>query len=503
MKILVANLGSTSFKYRLFDIERPGRAGPGAGGDRADRLARSARVVVKSTRGERELDRPIADHGDAVQLCLDQLTDPEIGVLADAGRRLGHRLQGGARPNLTGVHRVDEHVLEAMEAFADVAPAHNPPYIKAMRMLRDRFPKCRWWPRSRPAFTGRSPRPTSATPSPTAWATELGIRRWGFHGASHRYISWRMAELLGRDRHQDHLVPPGRQLVAGGHPRRQVGGVQPGHEPAVRPAAQQPRRRLRRLRPAGPAPRDRQDAWRRCSTSWPTVGPGRACARPATSATSRPPPTAGDAAGRAGHRRLRRLDPPLPGRLPARARRGRRDRLHGRHRRELGRGSARGLPRPRLVRHRARPAAAMPAGPAERRVSADGSRVQVWTVPTNEEIVVARQCADSARLGQASRSRTRMPGPDLKEQGLLGDVPGQGDRQRGGDPEGRLDDRAQAPDRRALRVDEKGADRLVPTGRTFVVVDTLGAGVDEMVLICQGSSARLTPRPRSCRSTPW
>ena len=53
------------------------------------------------------------------------------------------------------------------------------------------------------------------------------------------------------------------------------------------------------------------------------------------------------------------------------------------------------------------------------------------------------------------------------------------------------------------RVDEKGRDRLVPTGRTFVAVDTLGAGLDEMVLICQGSSARLTPKPKSCRSTPW
>ncbi len=53
------------------------------------------------------------------------------------------------------------------------------------------------------------------------------------------------------------------------------------------------------------------------------------------------------------------------------------------------------------------------------------------------------------------------------------------------------------------RVDEQSRDRLIPTGRTIVVVDTLGAGIDEMVLICQGSSAGLPPRPRSCRSTRW
>ena len=53
------------------------------------------------------------------------------------------------------------------------------------------------------------------------------------------------------------------------------------------------------------------------------------------------------------------------------------------------------------------------------------------------------------------------------------------------------------------RLDDKERSRLVPTGRTFVVVDTLGAGVDEMVLICQGSSARLTPKPRNCPSMRW
>ena len=74
--------------------ERPGRAAAGARGDRADRLA-SAKVVIKSARGEREQVWPIADHGEAVQLCLDQLTDPEIGVLERRGRGRGDRLQGG------------------------------------------------------------------------------------------------------------------------------------------------------------------------------------------------------------------------------------------------------------------------------------------------------------------------------------------------------------------------------------------------------------------------
>ena len=113
--------------------------------------------------------RPIADHGDAVQICLDQLTDPEIGVLEDASEVAAIGFKAVHARDLTGVQLVDEDVLEAMEAFADVAPAHNPPYIKAMRMLGERFPDAaRWSPPSRPASTGRSPRPTSATPSPTS-----------------------------------------------------------------------------------------------------------------------------------------------------------------------------------------------------------------------------------------------------------------------------------------------------------------------------------------------
>ena len=136
-----------------------------------------ARVVVKSTRGEREMDRPIADHGDAVQLCLDQLTDPVIGVLADPGDVAAIGFKAVHARNLTGVHRVDDHVLEAMEAFADVAPAHNPPYTKAMRMLRDRFPNLPLVAAFEPAFTARSPRPTSAMPSPRpgpSWASGAG-----------------------------------------------------------------------------------------------------------------------------------------------------------------------------------------------------------------------------------------------------------------------------------------------------------------------------------------
>ncbi|QEH36620.1 Acetate kinase [Aquisphaera giovannonii] len=197
MKILVANLGSTSFKYRLFDVSDPSEPVLARGG--IERIGSpTARVVVKTTRGERESARHVEDHGDAVQLCLEQLTDPEIGVLADPSEVSAIGFKAVHARNLTGVHLVDDEVLAAMEAFADVAPAHNPPYTKAMRMLRGRFPKLPLVAAFETGFHRTIPEARQRYAIPDAWATELGIRKWGFHGASHRYISWRVPELLGR-----------------------------------------------------------------------------------------------------------------------------------------------------------------------------------------------------------------------------------------------------------------------------------------------------------------
>ena len=100
--------------------------------------------------------------------------------------------------NLTGVHLVDESVLAAMEAYADVAPAHNPPYTAAMRMLRTRFPGLPLVAAFETGFHRTIPEALQRYAIPDQWTTEFGVRRWGFHGASHRYIAGRMRELLGR-----------------------------------------------------------------------------------------------------------------------------------------------------------------------------------------------------------------------------------------------------------------------------------------------------------------
>jgi acetate kinase len=197
MKVLVANLGSTSFKYRLYDLEGGEHLLARGGIERIG--SENAKVTIKLPSGDLESIQPVLDHGDAVQLCLDQLTDPKTGVLKDASEVAAIGFKSVHAKDVSGVQLVTEDVLEAMEAFADVTPAHNPPYIKAMRMLGGRFPTIPLVASFETGFHRTIPEANQRYAIPDEWATKHGIRRWGFHGASHRYIGGRMAELLGRN----------------------------------------------------------------------------------------------------------------------------------------------------------------------------------------------------------------------------------------------------------------------------------------------------------------
>src|SRR5262249_18821885 len=99
---------------------------------------------------------------------------------------------------LTGGHRVDGKVLAAMEAYAEVAPAHNPPYARAMRLLAGQIPGIPLIAAVESGVNESIARAERLYAIPLEWATKYGIQRWGFHGASHRYIAWRTAELLDK-----------------------------------------------------------------------------------------------------------------------------------------------------------------------------------------------------------------------------------------------------------------------------------------------------------------
>jgi acetate kinase len=195
MNILVANIGSTSFKYRLYQMPSEKLLARG-GVERIGSANSRSYVLVGSETIERIA--PVPDHAAAVASCLEQLTDPKTGCLQDASELSAIGFKAVHARGVSGVQVVDEAVLSAMDAFADVAPAHNPPYLRAMRELRAKLPQIPLVAAFETGFHQTIPPAHRAYAIPSEWREKYGIERFGFHGASHRYIAGRIAELLGK-----------------------------------------------------------------------------------------------------------------------------------------------------------------------------------------------------------------------------------------------------------------------------------------------------------------
>ena len=197
MKILVANLGSTSFKYRLLDMTDESQLA--RGGIERIGAPKSQCFVEISGSDRRESEEEVKDHAVALERCLDQLTDPEFGCLKDTSEvsAVGFKAVHGGR--VSGVQRVTSEVLSAMEEVSQIAPAHNPPYINAMRIMSEKMPSIPLVAAFDTDFHQTVPDRQSYYAVPWEWAENHLARRWGFHGASHHYIATRMAELSNRD----------------------------------------------------------------------------------------------------------------------------------------------------------------------------------------------------------------------------------------------------------------------------------------------------------------
>ena len=137
MKILVANLGSTSFKYSLYDMETETLLARG----KVQRIGDAESPCEVTIGGKtNSVTVPVPDHAVAVRQCLAQLTDPETGCLKSADEVAGIGFKAVMANNITGVQWVTKELLDAMEELNQVMPAHNPPYVRAMRLLNEQFP---------------------------------------------------------------------------------------------------------------------------------------------------------------------------------------------------------------------------------------------------------------------------------------------------------------------------------------------------------------------------
>lgn len=172
MKILVANLGSTSLKWRLFDFS-----------NHAERLLHKGGF-------ER-----VTDYARAIEDCLAELK--QANAIASETELDAVGFKTVIAKNLTGCVRVDEHVLQAMADYNGLAPAHNPPYITGIKLFAQRVPGVPLIALFETAFHQFAPEASQRYAVPDAWF-KIGVRRWGFHGASHKFIAERSAELLCR-----------------------------------------------------------------------------------------------------------------------------------------------------------------------------------------------------------------------------------------------------------------------------------------------------------------
>jgi len=171
MKILVANLGSTSFKYRLFKMDAEGESCIAKDG--YERVEEFGTVI------ENALGKLIAEGH------LESVDDLDaVGFKTVLGK------------NLSGCVEAGEEVLEALDGLAQIAPAHNPAYASGIRQFR-KLTNCRLVALFETSFYQWVPDYTARYAVPQSWY-DAGVRRYGFHGASHKFIAERSADILGR-----------------------------------------------------------------------------------------------------------------------------------------------------------------------------------------------------------------------------------------------------------------------------------------------------------------
>ncbi|HEY3381796.1 MAG TPA: hypothetical protein VGK32_08510 [Vicinamibacterales bacterium] len=178
MNILVANIGSTSFKYRLYAVERDSVLAQG----RIERIGQPGSACPDYEAAIEQCVAGIAGQGKPLR---------QLAELAAIGFKAVH-----AGP-VSGARLIDAEVLAAMDEFAFFAPAHNPPYVAAMRSFQRALPDVPLVAVFETAFFDRLDEATTTYAVPLGWRDELGVRRYGFHGASHRAASEHTRSTLG------------------------------------------------------------------------------------------------------------------------------------------------------------------------------------------------------------------------------------------------------------------------------------------------------------------
>ncbi|MGE5551889.1 MAG: acetate kinase [Bacteroidota bacterium] len=197
MKVLVVNCGSSSLKYQLFEMETETTLAKGM----IERIGADGTLLTHQVPGRERHRAECAapDHTAAMAKVLDELTHPERGVLGDVSEifAVGHRIvHGGERFSESVL--VDEDVIQYIAACSELAPLHNPPHIMGIRACQKVLPGVPMTVVFDTAFHQQMPPEAFMYALPYEMYEKYAIRRYGMHGTSHKFVATRAAALLGR-----------------------------------------------------------------------------------------------------------------------------------------------------------------------------------------------------------------------------------------------------------------------------------------------------------------
>lgn len=204
MKILIVNAGSSSLKYQLIDMDNEATIAQGL----IERIGIEGGKLTQKVNGvKRVIQSELKDHLDAVAMMIQALTDKDHGVIAsmDEVGAVGHRVvQGGELFTASAV--INDEVIAAIEKNVQLAPLHNPANLMGIYACQKIMPNTPMVAVFDTAFHQTMPPKSYLYGVPMEYYERLRVRRYGFHGTSHRYVSQRAAEILGRPIEELRLV---------------------------------------------------------------------------------------------------------------------------------------------------------------------------------------------------------------------------------------------------------------------------------------------------------
>ncbi len=196
MKILVVNCGSSSIKYQLIDMENESLMAKGY----LERIGLADSFLTHTVNGEKhKIEKAVNTHEEGMTLVLEQLTHPEYGVISSLKEidAIGHRVLHGGEKLSESVLITDE-VIDVIKECIPLGPLHNPAQIKGIEACREVMGDIPMVAVFDTAFHQTLPKKAYIYPIPYEYYEKYGVRKYGFHGTSHRFVAKRVAELMNK-----------------------------------------------------------------------------------------------------------------------------------------------------------------------------------------------------------------------------------------------------------------------------------------------------------------